>query len=139
MKQFMYLCLLTLLACSSAPTQLIVGKDVCSFCKMTVSDNRFGGALRSPKGKTYLFDDAECLHNFIKEHKEFDFNKCSLWLVDFSNPHYLMDIHQAYLVKSIHHKGPMSGDIIAFSSKVTALNYIKVQGGEEIGANTFLP
>jgi copper chaperone NosL len=131
--------MLTLLACSSAPAKLILGKDVCAFCKMTVSDNRFGGALRTPKGKIYLFDDAKCFHDFIKKQKEFDLNMYSLWLVDFSNPHYLIDIHQACLVKSIHHTGPMSGNIIAFSSKVTALNYIKVHGGEEIGANTFLP
>ena len=48
---------LSLSSCSTAPQPIRIGQDNCDFCKMTISDNRFGAEIITKKGKVYIFDD----------------------------------------------------------------------------------
>ena len=53
------------LACSSGePRPLAVGEDVCDYCRMQISDARFGGELITKKGKIHTFDSIECLTSY---------------------------------------------------------------------------
>ena len=38
--------------------------DTCAYCRMTISDERFGGQFVTSKGKVHVFDSIECLAAF---------------------------------------------------------------------------
>ena len=58
-------------SCNVKPEVIVVGKDQCCFCKMTVSDPKFGAEIVTVKGRNYKFDDMHCVlafmhHNMIE-------------------------------------------------------------------------
>lgn len=65
-----FLSLVVLSSCTpDFKTQLIVyGKDTCEHCHMTIVDPRFGAQIQTNKGKVFLFDSVNCLHNYLKTH-----------------------------------------------------------------------
>jgi len=109
--------LVLLNSCTAGPEALKIGKDNCSFCKMIVSDNHFGGEVITRKGKVYKFDDAHCLLSFIHskavEKKEID----KVYFTDFTGKHTLIKADDAFLLQSDFLKGPMNGNIVAFSNE----------------------
>jgi copper chaperone NosL len=108
--------LVSLSACNSKPEPIIVGKDNCSFCTMTVSDSRFGAELITKKGKIFKFDDPHCLIDYLED-SAFDRSQVKeIYLTDFSNHHSLIKSDQALLLKSDALKAPMGGNIAAFSN-----------------------
>ena len=59
------LALIATAGCQRVPRPLVAGVDACDFCRMTVSDTRFGGEIQSRTGKIHAFDAVECLASFI--------------------------------------------------------------------------
>ncbi|MGB5288980.1 MAG: hypothetical protein WBN42_10875, partial [Ignavibacteriaceae bacterium] len=51
--------LFLLASCGSKPEPINYGKDECEFCRMQISDNRYGAELVTDKGKVYKFDSIE--------------------------------------------------------------------------------
>jgi len=41
--------------------------DSCHYCKMLITDKRFGAEIVASKGKNYKFDSLECMQNFEGE------------------------------------------------------------------------
>ncbi|MEP6746196.1 MAG: nitrous oxide reductase accessory protein NosL [Bacteroidota bacterium] len=110
-------------SCNNRPGAIIVGKDQCSYCKMIVSDNRFGALLVTQKGKSYKFDDAHCILSWIKENHA---GVVDCYFTDFSNAHVLIAAGHAMFLKSDVLKSPMGGNIAAFSS-ITDLHAVQKQ------------
>ena len=106
--------LIFLSSCNTTPKPIKIGIDACSFCKMTISDNRFGGEIITKKGKIYKFDDIHCLVSFKKSEalKGEDINH--IYFVDFDSTHEFIEASKAYLFKSISFHSPMAGNIVAF-------------------------
>ena len=108
--------LVLLSSCSTGPETLKIGKDNCSFCKMTISDNRYGAEIITRKGKVYKFDDSHCLLSFIQsktvEKKELD----KVYFTDFIGKHNLIKADNAFLLQSDFFRSPMNGNIAAFSN-----------------------
>lgn len=103
-------------SCSSAPVPIVTGRDNCSFCKMTVSDNRFGAEMITRKGKIYKFDDTHCLLSFLKS-EEFDKKQADkFYFTDFSDAHTLVKAADALFLKADALKSPMGGNMAVFSS-----------------------
>ena len=73
--------------CSSGPQPLRAGKDNCDFCKMTISDSRFGAEIITKKNKAYKFDDAHCLINFLNSKEVEKKDIAEIYFADFSPPH----------------------------------------------------
>ncbi len=101
--------------CHAGPESLKIGKDNCSFCKMTISDNRYGAEMITRKGKVFKFDDSHCLLAFMDattvEKKDID----AVYFTDFTGVHNLIKADNAFLLQSDNFKGPMNGNIVAFS------------------------
>jgi copper chaperone NosL len=54
--------LAALQGCSdSGPRPIAYGRDECAWCRMTVSDARYGAVQRNAQGKQQVFDSVECL------------------------------------------------------------------------------
>lgn len=107
------------IACSVEPQALEFGKDACHTCKMTLTDNKFGGEIVTKKGKVYKFDDSNCMINFLNsgylEGEELAFTL----LVDYSQPGKLIAVERAFYLKSDEIRSPMNSGIAAFESEAS--------------------
>jgi copper chaperone NosL len=124
---------ITMLAgCTPQPEAIKVGVDNCSFCKMTISDNKFGAEILTTKGKVYKFDDAHCILSFLQskllEPKEIK----EMYLTDFAGQHSLIKTNETFLFKSDALKTPMSGNIAAFSNKDSMLKFKEQFNGSAV-------
>ena len=120
-----------LASCSSGPQPIKLGEEPCAFCKMTISDNRFGAEIITKKGRIYKFDDTHCVLGFMKSNTISSDDIKDTYLVNFDEPHNFVDAHKAFLLKSSELRSPMGGNIGAFDEKIkmeTANSGIKGQG-----------
>ena len=108
-----------LTSCSTEPQPIVLGKDHCDFCKMTISDARFGAEIITQKSKIYKFDDPHCVKTFLNEKKVEKDNIAGVYFVDFNKPHSLIEANKAFFLQSPALKSPMNGNIAAFTSKDT--------------------
>lgn len=106
-------------ACSTSPEPIIVGKDNCSFCKMTISDERFGAEIITQKSKIYKFDDPHCVSSFINENRVKREDIASVYFVNFNKPHNLIEAEKAHFLQSPSFRSPMNGNIAAFTHRDT--------------------
>jgi copper chaperone NosL len=108
---------ITLSSCSRLPQPIQLGKDNCDFCKMTISDNRFGAEIITRKGKALKFDDEHCIVAFLREKKIKQEEIAALYFTDFCMPHQLIKVEEAHFLQSPRLKSPMGGNIASFSSE----------------------
>lgn len=104
-------------ACGNNKPSISFGKDDCHFCKMKIMDNKFGIAITTPKGRSYVFDDYHCYHSFVietpTEIKE-------TYVVAFDQPSVLIDAKTSYYIKGENVKSPMGSGIAFFSNEKNA-------------------
>ncbi len=126
------LLLVFLSGCSTKPEPIKVGTDNCYFCKMTITDARFGAELITKKGKVYKFDDMHCILDFLQA-KSVEKNEISgIYLTDFSNGNQLVKATEALLLQSEDLRSPMNGNIAAFSSNDSLKKIMEKFKGKQI-------
>ena len=124
-KIFILLAIIFFVSCNSQPEPIIVGKDQCSFCKMMVSDAKFGGEIVTTKNKKYKFDDMHCMLSFLKTKMIEENEVQDVYVANFSsNSHQLINIKTALLLQSNLLKSPMGGNVAAFETE-PEMNKIK--------------
>lgn len=117
-KTSLFLVMVSLLAfssCSRDPQAIRLGKDNCHFCKMTISDPRFGAELVTAKGKAYKFDDTHCLLSFLGEGSVTKKEIAAVYFVDFNGRHGWINASQAFFLQGGSFQSPMNGNVAAFS------------------------
>lgn len=100
-------------SCSSGPVAIKRGSDNCHFCKMTISDIRYGAEIVTKKGRVYKFDDSYCLLTWLKTKEIATDEIKNTYLTNFNNNHQLLNISEALLLQSKDLKGPMGGNLAA--------------------------
>jgi copper chaperone NosL len=125
------LLLFSLNSCNTNPQALKIGSDNCAFCKMVISDNRFGGEIVTPKGKIYKFDDIQCILAFVKSETE-SFKEASFYFTDFDTKHELLKSSESFLLQSDKLKAPMNGNMAAFSSRQNLEQALTTLSGQEV-------
>jgi copper chaperone NosL len=119
-------------SCNAGPEAINIGKDNCSFCKMTISDARYGGELLTKKGRAYKFDDIHCLISFSNA-KMIDANEVKeIYLVDYAGSHSLIKATESFLLQGDGIRSPMNGNVIAFKEK----DSLKKMNGQLNGMET---
>ena len=136
-KTTMIILLLTsmLSACSNGPKTINYGTDGCDFCKMTISDKRFGGELLTRKGKAYKFDDMHCINSFLQSNVIDSADIAEIYLVDFSRPGTFIISEESIFLKSEDLRSPMGGNIAAFKEKDSMAKFIQQYPGESLSWN----
>ncbi len=109
------LLLVFLSSCSTKPEPIKVGTDNCYFCKMTITDARFGAELITQKGKVYKFDDVHCILDFLQAKAVEEKEISGIYLTDYSNGNQLVKATEALLLQSEDLRSPMNGNVAAFS------------------------
>lgn len=100
-------------SCNTGPSPIKYGVDDCYFCKMKISDTRFGAEVLTKKGRTYKFDDSVCMIEFLKEDEVKTDNIEALYLSSFYAPQDLLNADSALIITNEKIIGPMSGSVIA--------------------------
>ena len=103
--------LAALAACERAPRELVVGVDACDYCRMTVSDTRFGGEIQSRTGKIHTFDAIECLASF---HLSAGDDARNAWVSDFESGR-LVPVDRAIFLRDGRVISPMGRALVAFA------------------------
>ncbi len=116
---------LGVLSCSTEPEPLHYGMDICTFCKMTLVDNKFGAELVTKKGKVYKFDDLNCFVNYYNSGYEPVEDFQHRLVIDYSNPGKLMNATDGFYVKSPDIRTPMDSQIAAFGTKSSMDTFMK--------------
>jgi len=112
-------------SCNTKPEPFVPGKDLCHFCKMGISDTRFGGELITKKGKIYKFDDLHCMATYLKANKDEEKNISKKLAINFEKPNEFLDVASASFVISPELKSPMGSNAAGFIDKQAAEKYAK--------------
>jgi copper chaperone NosL len=115
--------LLFLSSCSTGPQPISYGKDACHFCKMIISDKKFGAEVVTQKGKAYKFDDTHCLVAFLKSGSVDQKEIAATYVADYSAQEKLIATDQAFLLKAESIRGPMGGTVAAFATEESMKQY----------------
>lgn len=107
--------LLTLISCGSYEAKpLKINSDSCDFCKMTISNGKFGAELITKKGRYYKFDDLTCMIQFAISNTVVSYQ--SFLVNDYLKDNTLIPAETAHFIKGGKINSPMRGNIAAFSS-----------------------
>lgn len=117
---------LFLISCSTEPEPIVLGKDACDFCKMSIANKNFGAEIVTKKGKTFKFDDTHCLIGFLDAGTVKDQDINEIYVVNFDEPHNFIVAKKAFYLSSEELKSPMGGNAAAFESE-TALEKAQQQ------------
>lgn len=121
MKLKSALILLVLLASCQTKTLepvAIEANDMCSFCRMSISEKRYAAELIDNEGQVFKFDDIGCMGNFIRQ-KRNNGSISAAFVMDFERREWL-EAEKAAYVRSSEFKTPMNGGIVAFKDQASA-------------------
>ena len=121
-----------LMSCNTGPQAIKLGVDGCSFCKMSIADNRFGAEIVTKKGKVFKFDDMYCLLAFRKANTINNTEIKETYLINFDEPHNFIEAPKALLLKSTELHSPMGGNIANFPDETKLKEVAKKFKGEEV-------
>ncbi|MBS1807917.1 MAG: nitrous oxide reductase accessory protein NosL [Acidobacteria bacterium] len=119
-KLFLFTLFLTvLLSCRSAgikPVEL-AAEDMCSHCKMAISEKEFAAEFINHDGDAFKFDDIGCMLDYLKEKP--DTKIAAYFFVDYETKQWVKST-EASFVKSAEITAPMGGGMIAFHDQAKA-------------------
>lgn len=135
---FTLIIMLLLLGCSFDVEKINIGKDQCHFCKMTIADAHYGGAILTNKGKTYKFDDMFCLKSFLSTDIIDKKDIKSIYIQDYIGNNHLLEANTAFIIEGPNLNGPMNGKWIGFSSQKAYQPLDKEIHGNQVQASIFV-
>lgn len=118
-------------SCNPGPESIKLGVDNCYFCKMTISDLRYGAEIVTKKGRIYKFDDSHCLLSYLKTKDLPPADIKDIYLSNYYDGHHLLNVNGALLLQSSNLRGPMGGNLIA-CKEPESLKKIKEQYPGEV-------
>jgi copper chaperone NosL len=112
--------LLLLVGCATSKFEpvALTPEDMCSYCKMAISEKRYAAELIDSEGQAFKFDDIGCLANFLKSKKNTS-KVVAHFVMDFDERQWIK-AEDAYYVRSSELATPMNGGIIAFKEQAKA-------------------
>lgn len=116
---YLFLILILTLSCgTNEPQPIKLNVDDCDFCKMKISDGKFGAELITVKGRIYKFDDMHCMVNYHKENASVEVQ--GFYIHDFNQSNVLIPAETAFYAKGGDINSPMHGNIIAVKTQAEA-------------------
>lgn len=119
-----------LISCTTEPSPFVLGKDICDDCKMTIVDPKFGAQVITKKGRTYKFDDAHCLANFLKNSVVKTADIAQTVFINYENSQNFLDVNSSFFVVSPQLKSPMNSNAAAFPDQAKANRIATATGGK---------
>ncbi len=114
-------------ACDKGPRPLAVGEDACDFCRMAISDDRFGGEIVLTTGRPRTFDAVECLVSYLASGSDSALVR-DVYVSDYEN-RTLIPAQTAVFLRSAKLTSPM-GSVSAFSPGTDTTALLARYGGQ---------
>ncbi len=111
------------------PRDLALNADECGFCRMIVSDARFGAQVVTTTGRQVVFDSPECLAGFLASTPAE--SVASVWVLDAQAPGTWIAADEAGFLTDASLRGPM-GRVTAFASPELAAAAVSTLGGHTL-------
>lgn len=127
--------MLTLPSCNTAAEPFETGKDNCHFCKMAITDTRFGGEIITTKGKIFKFDDLHCIIQFLQSGELAKKDISQSLTINFDKPNTFLDTDKASFVISPELKSPMGSHAAAFADKAASAKFSQGKEAEVLDWN----
>jgi copper chaperone NosL len=121
--------LIFLASCSADPRPIVYGQDGCHHCKMTLMDSKFGAELVTEKGKVFIFDDVNCMLQYMDSEDGKGQQYKHILVTDYLNPGVLLDANFAFFLKSEEFQTPMASNVVAFPDYELLKEYKNKSGG----------
>ena len=112
------------------PVEIVVNEDICSLCRMAVSERRFAAEVVTEEGRVEVFDDVGCLVDWLGENGRPA--GAGTFVVDYRTGEWLAAEGAAY-VRSPELSTPMGHGIVAFRDWGTAEAARRELGGAVVG------
>ena len=126
-----FFALLAAAGCSREPKAIAFNTDACEYCDMTISNDRYGAALVTSKGRTYKFDSIECMVESQMEGEELaGAGVHAHYVVTYEFKGELREASTATYLVSEGMPSPMGANITAFSNREDAEHVQHVKPGE---------
>jgi copper chaperone NosL len=116
----------TAASCAGAgPREFVVNEDSCDFCRMTITDARYGAQVMLQTGKLQLFDSVDCLVGFVQGTPADAYR--GVWVSDAAGGGFV-GADTAFFLRGSAKRGPM-GETIAFAKAEDAREAQRMSGG----------
>ncbi len=120
MKSSLLIIAIILAACQNRSVEpvALVPDDMCTYCKMAISEKPYASELIDSEGDVFKFDDVGCMLNFLNRRMSGKSAR-AYFVMDFNERQWIK-AEEAFYVRSSSIKTPMSGGIIAFKTQAQA-------------------
>lgn len=120
----------SLSSCASVqPREIVINADECGYCRMVISDARFGAQVITTTGRQLVFDAPECMAGFLASTPAE--GVASVWVLDAQDPGTWIPADQAGYLVDARLRGPM-GRVTAFASPAAAAAAESSLGGHTL-------
>lgn len=120
---------------NSGPVPIRYGEQECHFCKMTLMDRRFGAELVSDKGKVFVFDDLNCMAQYMADKPAY----AALYVADYAREGQLIPVADAVYLSGEQIRSPMASGLAAFSSAEAAQQLAAGTGAQRLNWQELQP
>lgn len=111
---------LALVACAPAgPRDVHYGEEACGYCRMTITDRRFGGQATSARGRIEAFDSVECLADWVNAAAAKSGELPPAWVTDFQRPGTFISVDSARFVRLVRASSPMGAGLAAVAASAS--------------------
>jgi copper chaperone NosL len=124
--------LFLIFSCGKGEEPINYGNDECEYCRMLITDNKYGGELITEKGKIYKFDSIECLINYTLVENLIGHKEVRLLVSDFSNPGNFTDTRAAFYLHNDDFRSPMGLNVMAFAEESMLKSFESENGGRRL-------
>jgi len=115
-------------ACAArGPEPITLNEDQCDFCRMTISDSRFGGEAVLGTGRVKKFDSTECLVGWARATPTG--SRGAMYVIDAQHPGTFVNAERAGYLKDAFLKSPMGQAVVSFADTTIAEQQRAVLGG----------
>ena len=129
---FLMFLLFLIFSCGKFAEPIDYGHDECEYCRMLITDNKYGAELITEKGKIYKYDSIECLINYALTENLIGDNEVRILVSDFSNPGNFTDARTAFYLHNDEYRSPMGLNTMAFSEESKLTVFESENGGSRL-------
>jgi len=126
---FLIILLLIFCGCKAGPEPINYGHDECDFCRMQITDNRYGSEIITDKGKVFKFDEVGCMIEYAMVKNLIGDANQKFLVTDFATPETFTDATIAFFVQNDNFRSPMGSNVMAFDSEVSRQKFVAESGG----------
>ena len=106
-------------------------EDMCSMCRMAISEKQYTAEFITKDGDAMKFDDIGCMRDYLKA--KADRNQIAAYFVADYESRKWLKAEAAHFVKSAEFATPMGGNIAAFQNEEKAKDATAKFKGQQLG------